>query len=165
MTSTLHRYIKRADVFNGNIVDPTQFQTFRLLTSEGIFEGEINEFARDVKNRSKYPWFWQIRMQMLEVDQEGLPTQSERRILNVLFGKILSDLSRHHNVQVIGRNTIAGNHEIWIYSDMLIGGSISDLKGAYPEEENRLHNFQGAEDPNWNKVEEFIFFNYAEHNE
>lgn len=37
----------------------------------------------------------------------------------------------------------------------MAGGVISDMKGAYPEEDG-LRNFHGEADPSWAKVEAYL---------
>ncbi len=137
-------------------LDAIELVRFHLNSGDSVFEGEVNKGALLVKDRAAYPWFYRIQMKALELDAMGLPTPRERRVLDTLFERIVIDLTKDYEVLVIGRNTVQGNHEIWLYTELMAGGVIADMKGRYPEEGGRFLRFEGLSDPTWSKVEGYL---------
>src|SRR5688572_10724443 len=93
------------------------FAILKLDMKDGLAFATVNKAYDNYANKSFYPWFVGIELQIIEKNDNGHPTDEEAVRLNAIQDELQSLLKEQHTVHSVARVTRNGFRDIMIYID------------------------------------------------
>ena len=132
------------------------FSIFKLNLTDGWGLATINKAYDHYPNKSFFPWYAIINIQLQDQNENGHPTDREAEVLNMIEDSITRFLEERKTVHFIGRVIRKGERDVLYYlnnrkfNKKEIREFFDSLNVIRP-----IH-FEVQKDPKWNLVNTFI---------
>jgi len=132
------------------------FTILKMDMPEGLAFATVNMAYKGYPNKSFYPYFVGVELEIIDKNSNGHPVDSEAAKLNEIQGEIEAFLKKDHTVHSIARVTRNGARDLLIYIDTpkFTKEEIKEICDKINRE--RQINFSTQKDSNWNAVSGFI---------
>lgn len=132
------------------------FSILKLNMSDGLALATVNKAYENYPNKSFYPFFVGIELEVLDKNDSGHPVDTEAARLNQIQEEIETFLRQKHTVHSVARVTRNGTRDILIYIDTpkLTQEELNGFFGDILKE--RQVNFSIQKDASWNAVAGFM---------
>ena len=107
-------------------------------------------------NKKYFPWFVQVTLELVDFDEQKMPTVAESNVLNDLEDKMENFIAEKHKTHFIGRITEDGFRILFFYIDTPRFNQEVTSKFFDQIQAIRKVNFNMEKDPTWNNVSAFI---------
>jgi hypothetical protein len=132
------------------------FSLLKLNMQEGLAFVTVNKAYENYPNKSFYPFFVGIELEVVDKNDNGHPLDTEAARLNELQEKIETFLKQKQTVHSVARVTRNGARDLLIYIDKPVFTQ-EELNGFFKDILNeREVNFSIQKDASWNAVSGFI---------
>ena len=133
------------------------FEVSEITDDKGFFGfSNINKSYDNYPNKKYFPWWIQVTLELKEIDDRKMPTESEAKILNELEDKIEKFVTEKHKTHFIGRVTQNGFRDIIFYVDQPRFDQNKTNNFFDQIQEIRRINFTMEKDIHWNNVSGLI---------
>ena len=145
---------------SNSLIEPVfpkeNFSIFKLTIDESLAFATINTGYNGYPNKSFYPWYAEVVMEIHDKNDNGHPTNEEAKILNDLEDQITSYLKQTQTLHSIGRVTRNGERDIIFYMDKpkLVGNTAKEFFDSINA--IRPINMKLKKDKKWSNVRAFI---------
>ena len=133
-----------------------KFALIKLDMKDGLALATVNKAYDNYVNKSFYPWFVGVELQIIEKNDIGHPTDEEAVRLNAIQDELEGLLKEQHTVHSVARVTRNGFRDVMIYIDKP-KLTQEEIKNFFREiQKDREVNFGIHQDSSWNAVSGFI---------
>jgi hypothetical protein len=132
------------------------FSILKLNMPDGLALATVNKAYENYPNKSFYPFFVGIELEILDKNDSGHPVDTEAARLNQIQDEIETFLRQKHTVHSVARVTRNGIRDILIYIDTpkLTQEELNVF--FYDILKERQVNFSIQKDASWNAVAGFM---------
>jgi len=133
------------------------FEVSEIKDDNGFYGlSNINKAYDNYQNKKYFPWWIQVTLELVEMDDRKMPTPSESMILNELEDSIEAFISEKHKTHFIGRVTQEGLRDLIFYVDQpRFDQEKTSLFFDHVQEKRRV-NFVMDKDLEWDNVSGLI---------
>lgn len=132
------------------------FAILKLNMPEGLAFATVNNAYKNYPNKSFYPFFVGVELEIIDKNDNGHPVDSEAEKLNQIQNDIENFLKKEHTVHSVARVTRNGARDLLIYIDTpkFKKEQISEICDTINKE--RQISFSVQKDSGWSAVSGFL---------
>jgi hypothetical protein len=132
------------------------FSISKLTLPDGWGLATFNNKYNDYPNKSFFPWYVLIELEIMDKNDNGHPIETDAEKLAKLEDKILDFLKQKHTVHFLGRVTRNGFRDLLYYIDIPKFEQTEVNTFCDNIMKERAINFSVEKDPKWKAVSGFI---------
>ena len=136
-----------------------KFRQYKLLLGKSQFELMLNMNLLDKDTRKGFSWYWSVTLKVFELDENEQPSDQERKNIMLLMQETIQRIMKIAEIRIVGTSLHKGVYDIMFYaqseSTKEIGGAITELPEFIEDKKGRFSNYNGNNDPNWEKVKNY----------
>jgi hypothetical protein len=132
------------------------FSILKINMPDGLAFATVNKAYDNYRNKGFYPWLAGVEIQIIEMNQNGHPTNPEGDRINQIQVEFEAFLKQKHTIHSVARVTRKGFRDLFIYTNTpkLTQDEVTIFfEGILKEREV---NFSFQADPHWKAVSGFI---------
>lgn len=132
------------------------FSLLKLNMADGLAFATVNKAYENYPNKSFYPFFVGIELEVVDKNDNGHPVDTEAARLNQIQEEIEAFLKQKHTVHSVARVTRNGARDLLIYIDT--PKLTQEELNAFFDDilKERQVNFSIQKDASWNAVSGFM---------
>jgi len=129
------------------------FEVAEISDDNGFFGfSSVNKAYDNYPNKKYFPWWIQVTLELKDVNEKQMPSESESKLLEELENKIEAFISEKHKTHFIGRVTHGGLRDLIFFVNEPRFDQEETSKFFDHIQTIRSVNFEMDKDLEWNNI-------------